>query len=271
MPGRWAFRLAVVAVAAAFLGGCGGESNLSAETSRQLQASIAEYETYLQRSSQKLLHWTETIGLKVKEGSVPRAQSRYAASKVPAGHIAPVAELPTELPGYRRIEEAIFKDESTAAMMPVARQLRLDVENLQREIESADLSPGQIVAGANRVLDEILEQQLPGKSESYSGTTLTAIAAQVEGIAAALRAVKPVLADANPELLARLEARLRKVYEKVGEYGTFAKAPEQSRPQEPGIAFVVYSEFSPETIREIAEPIEGLAGQMAQAEDELEG
>jgi iron uptake system component EfeO len=268
MPGKWAARIALGA--AVLLVGCGGgDDGPSAEASRQLRESLAKYETYLQKNADKLLHWTETIVLKVDEGSVPKAQSRYAASRIPYGRIDPVADLRRELEGYREIEEGIFGEESTAGLAPVAEQLRLDVEGLQQQIDSADLRPPQIVVGANEVLGEVLESELPGQSEPNSGTTLTTVAAQTEGVDAALKAVEPLLAEADPQLLARLQAQLRKVYEKVGEYGTFAKDPEQSRPQEPGIAFVVYSEFDPKTIREIAQPIEALAELVARAEEQI--
>ena len=268
MPGKWPVRIALGL--ALLLAGCGGgDDGPSAETSRQMRESLARYETYLEKNAAKLLHWTETIVLKVDEGSVPKAQSRYAASRIPYGRLDPVADLGRDLSGYRQIEEGIFGAESTAGLAPVAKQLHVDVEGLQRQIGSADLRPAAIVAGTGEVLEEVLESELPGRGEPDSGTTLTTVAAQTEGVDAALEAVEPLLAEADPELLARIEAQLRKVYEKVGEYGTFAKDPEQSRPQEPGIAFVVYSEFDPRTIREIAQPIEGLAGLVAEAEAEI--
>ena len=267
MPGKWAARIALGL--AVFLLGCGGGNDgPSAETSRQLRESLASYETYLQKNSDKLLHWTETVALKVDEGSVPKAQSRYAASRIPYGRLDPAADLGHELAGYREIERGIFGDESTAAT-PVAKQLRIDAEGLRQQIASADYRPDQILAGAGEVLDEILESGLPAKSEPNYEALLSTVAAQTEGVDAALRAVKPLLAEADPELLTRIEAQLREVYEKVGEYGIFAKEPEQSRPQEPGIAFVIYSEFDAKTIDEIAQPIESLADLVAEADAQL--
>mgnify|MGYP005814152371 CR=1 FL=1 len=207
MPGKWV--AGAILSLAIFLIGCGGgDDGPSAETSRQLRESLARYETYLQKNGDKLLHWTETIVLKVDEGSVPKAQSRYAASRIPYGRIDPVADLGRELAGYAEIEAGIFGKESVAGLAPVARQLRVDVEGLQGQLAGADYRPSQIVAGANEVLAEVLEDELPGRSEPNSGTTLTTVAAQTEGVEAALRAIEPLLAEADPELLARIEARL---------------------------------------------------------------
>ncbi|HEX5713831.1 MAG TPA: EfeM/EfeO family lipoprotein [Solirubrobacterales bacterium] len=255
----------------AFLVGCADENEEpSAETRRQLEKSLARYETYLQRNAGKLLHWTETIVLKVGEGSVPKAQSRYAASRIPYGRIDPVADLRVELAAYREIEEGIFGEESAVGLAPVAKGLRGDVGDLRKQIAAADYSPPEVTAGASAVLEEVLESGLPGESEPDSGTTLTTVAAQTEGVDAALEAVEPLLAEIDPDLLARIDVQLDQVYETVGEYGTFAKEPEQSRPQEPGIAFVVYSELDSEAIRGIAQPIENLAKLITQAQPEIE-
>lgn len=205
MPGKWTVR-AILGLAA-FLVGCGGgDDGPSAKTGRQLQASLAEYETYLEKNAAKLLHWTETIVLKVDEGSVPKAQSRYAASRIPYGRIDPVADLGQELPGFREIEAGIFGRESIAGLIPVAKQLRVDVGDLQQQLVSSSFSADQSIEGAEE------------------------------------------------------SRRIRDPRQES----------EQSRPQEPGIAFVVYGEFDPETIAEIAQPIEGLAELMSQAQVEVE-
>jgi iron uptake system component EfeO len=275
-------------LAAASLVGCGeGDSGPSPETSRQLRASLSQYDTYLEKNSAKLVHWAGTIVLKVKEGAATKAASRYAAARVPYGHVAPAAQifpalntridaLETDVPaerfgGFHRIEQAIFRDETTTGMTPVAKQLRIDLEALQRRIDASDLQPAQIVQGAGRVLEQALISEIPGKAERYSGTGLTAIAAQTEGVDAALEAVKPLLAEENPELLTGIEAELRKLYAQVEQYGTLAREPVQARAQEPGISFVVYSELSPEAIRELARPIESLAELVGEAEAELGG
>jgi iron uptake system component EfeO len=261
----------VLATVAIVLAGCGGDSGPSAETARALRKSLAEHHAYLQANAEKLTHWTGTIILKVKEGAVTKAQSRFAAAQVPRGHIDPAAQhLDNAVDdGFRQIEAAIFGRESTAGMLATARQLHADAETVQQQLAAADPTPRQIVAGARQVLEESVNSDLNGEALPYSNAELTVVAAKVEGAGAAIEAVKPLLAEEDPDLLRRLEARLDAAYEELGEYGTLAREPEQSRPQEPGIAFVVFSELDQTAIDEVAKPIDALAQQLAEAEERL--
>lgn len=274
------------ALIAAGLVSCGGGSNSSAAAdSRELQASLSHYETYLQKNSAKLLHWAETIVLKVEEGETGKAGSRYAAARVPYGHVAPAALLfdslnrridglekdvpPGEFGGFHELERAIFGEEDTAGMTQVARQLRIDIEELQQKIDSAKLEPPQILAAANEVLEGILENEIWGKGEPWAHGDLSEMAAKAEGIDAAFEAVQPLVAESDPELAKRIEASLRAVFSKVGEYGILAREPEQARDREPGISFVVYDQLTQEKRWELAEPLKALARSLVEAEEKL--
>lgn len=263
--------------------GCG--SGAGAETTQQSQAALSDYQTYLEKNGAKLLHWVQTIELNVKKGLFPQAGSRYAAARVPYGHVAPAAQLfeplnaridalesevpPDEFGGFRLIEKTIFWEETTYSLGPVARQLRHDIEELQRRLGSTNLQPPQILSGANKVLEVVLVNEIWGNAEPWSHTDLVDIAAKAEGVDAAFAAVKPLLADENPELVARIEAQLQKVFAKVGKYGILAREPEQARDREPGISFVVYDQVTQRERWDLAEPIKGLASLLSEAEAEL--
>lgn len=279
MPAGVALGLLVVSLAS----GCG--SGASAETSPQSQSALSEYKAYLNKNSAKLLHWADTIALKINEGSFSMAASRYAAARVPYGHITPAAQLfgslnahinalesevtPDEYGGFHLIEKTIFWEEGTIGMIPVAKQLRLDIEELQRRLDSADLQPSQALAGANKVLDGMLTNEVWGNAEPWSHADLTDIAAKVEGVDAAFAAAKPALAEKAPDLVARIEAQLRKLFAKVGKYGILAREPDQAREQEPGISFVVYDQLTQKERWDLAQPIKVLAGLFSEAEGEL--
>jgi iron uptake system component EfeO len=276
--------IALVLLVICFAGGCGSGSN--GEDSEQSQAAIAKYKDFLNKSSAKLLHWAETIGLKVKDREFPEAGSRYAAARVPYGHVAPAAVQlfgplntridplerevpPDEYGGFHLIEKTVFWEETTISLGPVAKQLRLNIEELGRRLDAADIQPSQAIAGANKVLEGMTTNEVWGNAEPWSHTDLTDIAAKVEGVDAAFAAAKPALADKDQELATRIEAQLHKLFAKVGEYGTLAREPEQSRPQEPGIAFVVYDQLTQEERWDLAELIETLSAMFAEAEAEL--
>lgn len=223
--------------------------------------------------------------MKIDEGAVTKAESRYAASRVPYGHVDPLAQLfvplsaridglenevpPDQFGGFHEIEKTLFWEKVTAGMAPVAKRLRIDIEELQRRMESAHFQPREILAGANKALEGMLVNEIWGNAERYSHIDLTDLAAKIEGLDAAFKATKPLLAENDPALAARIEAQFREVYTKVGAYGTLAREPEQARGREPGISFVVYDQVTQEEKWELAQPIKVLGALFSEANAKL--
>jgi iron uptake system component EfeO len=284
MPSRI---LASVAVSLLMVGafGCGG--NGSNEASQREQAAQARYRTYLQKNAQKLTHWADTLTLKIAGGENSKAGSRYAAARVPYGHLAPAAENfarlnrrisglepevpPGEFGGFHELEKAIFWEKTSSEMKAVARRLRLDVEELGSRLDSAELSSGEIVAGAIAVLRGVQANEVWGEGEPWAHCDFTDIAAKIEGVDAAYQAVLPQLEEQDPDLAKQIEAQLRKAYTEVGENGIFAREPEQARAREPGISFVVYDQVTQEERWELGELVTALTDLMARAGDEFGG
>ena len=183
-PQRWlplwrALLVSGAALLALGVSSCGsGESRAD---SQQTAKAAAQYKAYLEENGEELAHWAETIVAKVEENSVPKAGSRYAASRVPFGRIRPAAELfepvnaridsteaeaPPDGAGFNQLERAIFLKQDIAGMRPTAEQALRDVESLQAQISSSKLTPDQIVEGANQLLAKIVAQQLPGQGRA---------------------------------------------------------------------------------------------------------
>ena len=264
--------------------GC-GSSGPSEETSNELESTLAHYKVYLQKNGQKLTHWADTIVLKVDEKSFSKAGSRYAAARVPYGHLAPAAQSfptlntridalerqvpPDEFGGFHEIEKAIFWEKSTYGMKPVARQLRIDIEELTRRLNAAQLEPTQIIDGADQILEGVVENEAWGYAELWAHNDLADVAAKVEGADAAFEAAKPLLSEGDPELVRRIETQLRRTFAKVGEYGILAREPEQARDREPGISFIVYDQPTQEEKWEISQRLEALAEVFSEAKSAL--
>jgi iron uptake system component EfeO len=274
-------------LAAFLVTGCGsGTTGPSSQANRQLQASLSHYKTYLQKNSAKLSHWADTIVLKVGEGSFARAGSRYAAARVPYGHLAPEAQLfgnlnakidalekevlPDDFGGFHELEKTIFWEKETTGMSPVAKQLRINVEELGHQIDSADLQPRQILEGADRTLEGVLANEIWGAAEPWAHLDLVDIAAKVEGVDAALKGTMPILTEENPAFATRIEDQLQKTFVNLRAYGILANEPEQARDQEPGISFVVYDQVTQEERWQLAQPIKGLAALLLKAKTELD-
>lgn len=273
----------LVLLAALVASGCG--SGASGETPPEAQASTAKYKAYLQENGDKLLHWLNTIILKAKEGSYPKAGSRYAAARVPYGHIYPAAQLfpklntrmdaleyqlpPAEYAGMHQIEKTIFWEKTTETVEALTKRVRANLERLQGQMDSADLSPEKIVRGSREVLEGVTANEIWGIAEPWSHTDGVDIAAKLEGVDAAFDAVKPSLEAKDQDLADEVDAQIRKALDAIGEYGTLASDPDQARPQEPGIAFVVYDQLTQPERWELAEPIKGLIHLLSQAEEKL--
>jgi iron uptake system component EfeO len=278
--------LALLLLTAFLLSSCGSGDEAPNANTPQSKAAMAKYHAYLNENSDTLSHWAETIVAKIEEGAIQKAASRYAAARVPYGRIGPAAESieplnseidsteverPPDGAGLNEIEVGIFQEKDLTGLKPVAQRLLTNVHELQRRIAAEKLTAAAVMTGASKLLNGVTVRALRGEEEPNALNDLVDVAADVEGLEAALNAVKPMLIEANPELVKQLEAQFKKAYAKVGEWGIFANEPEQSRPQEPGIAFVIYRDLTPQSIREFSQPVEDLIPLFAQAQEEIDG
>ena len=276
-PHRAAPMAAAAILATLFLTACGSGGD------PPRPAKTEQYRAFLEASAANLVRMTGRLLAKIEAGENPRAGSRYASAHVFYGQVQPAAasfddldtridaravDVPaSEFGGFHRLEKAIFAEHSFKGMIPVARQLLTDVEELQEKIETAPLRATQIAKSASALLDELATSTVEGKEELYAHLDLIDVAARTEAAEAAFDALKPPLADLDPELEREIETAFTKVYAAVKLWGPLARDPDQPRAQEPGIAFVVYSELSPESVAEIARPIKALAELFSQVPD----
>jgi iron uptake system component EfeO len=258
-----------------FVAACGSSDPKLNETTPQAKAAIAQYRAVLEDDAEELVEATRRLMLKIEANDRPRSESRYAATRVFYGHVLPavarfgdldsrIDSLPSEAPaselaGFHRIEKALWEEGTTKGMTPVARQLLSDVEEVQRRVKSADLRAGQIAASANDLLGEVSSSTIAGKEEPYAHIDLVDISARVEGAQAAFEAAKPSFPSEDSDLVKEVEKGFEKVYAPQEQFGFAARRPDQPRPQEPGIIFVIYDELSQEALDEIGRPVEALA------------
>ena len=100
---------------------------------------------------------------------------------------------PNEFGGFHGIEKALWEEDTTDGMTPVAKQLLADVEELQAKVKTVDLQAVQIANGANELLGEVSASKITGEEERYSHIDLVDFEANVEGAEAAFEAVEPLL------------------------------------------------------------------------------
>jgi iron uptake system component EfeO len=250
-----------------------GHSNGDASLPGEAKA-VAAYRDYLEKNTAELLATTAPFVAAVEAGEVTRAKALYVPARIPYERIEPVAEsfgeldpridarendVPaSEFGGFHRIEKALWVEDSTAAMAPVAKRLLDDVEELRRRVRAVDLQAAQIANGANELLAEVSASKITGEEERYSHTDLVDFEANVEGAEAAFEAVEPLLSAGDPELAREIEASFDRVYAAL-------------KPYRRGEGFVPYTELSKADTRKLAQEIDALAELLSQVPAKIVG
>jgi iron uptake system component EfeO len=240
---------------------------LKADNSPQVEAAIGQYRSYLEENTGELVAATAPFTAAAIAGEVEKAKQLYPSARIPYERIEPVAEsfgdldpridarendVPAdEFEGFHKIEQALWVNDTTAGMAPVAKQLQADVEELQRKVKTVDLQAVQIANGANELLGEVSASKITGEEERYSHTDLVDFEANVEGAEAAFEAVKPLVAKKDPQLVKQIEADFEAVYAAL-------------EPYRRGDGFVSYEELSKADTRALAQKIDALAEQLSQ-------
>jgi iron uptake system component EfeO len=246
----------------------------TATTSPEIEAAIAQYREYLEESTDELVTATEPFVVAVESGEVDEAKTLYAAARVPYEKIEPVAESfggldpridarandipPNEFGGFHRIEKALWVENTTDGMKPVAAELLANVEELRRKVKNVDLQAVQIANGANELLGEVSASKITGEEERYSHIDLVDFEANVEGSEAAFEAIEPLLSAKNPELAKEIEADFKAVYASL-------------EPYRDGAGYVSYEELTAADTRKLAQGIDALAEKLSQVPAEIVG
>jgi iron uptake system component EfeO len=240
---------------------------LKAESSPQVEEAISQYRDYLEKNTGELVAATAPFVAAVEAGDIEKAKTLYAPARIPYERIEPVAEsfgdldpridtrendVPAnEFGGFHRIEKALWVEDTTDGMAPVAKQLLADVEELQSKVKTVDLQAVQIANGANELLGEVSASKITGEEERYSHIDLVDFEANVEGAEAAFEAVEPLLADKDPKLAKEIEAQFEEVYAAL-------------KPYRRGDGFVSYTELTQADTRKLAQKIDALAELLSQ-------
>jgi iron uptake system component EfeO len=247
---------------------------LKAKNSAEVEAAVSQYRDYLEQNTDELVAKTTPFVTAVVAGNVAEAKALYPAARVPYERIEPVAESfgdldpridarandvpPAQFEGFHRIEKALWVENTTAGMAPVAKQLLADVEELQGKVKNVDLQAVQIANGANELLGEVSASKITGEEERYSHIDLVDFEANVEGAEAAFEAVEPLLKKKDPKLAKEIEASFKTVYAALDPYRD-------------GAGFVSYTGLTKADTRKLAQVIDTLAEQLSQVPAQIVG
>jgi iron uptake system component EfeO len=237
-----------------------GESRL--KQSGEAAAAVDRYRRYIEDQTARLVKDTEPFVRALESGDLLEAKRLYPEARLPYERVEPVAESFGNLDpvidaragdvsaakwsGFHPIEKALWVNDTTRGMAPVAAKLLDDVKLLQKEAKTIKLEPAQIANGANELLGEVSSSKITGEEERYSHTDLWDFEANVEGSKAAFDAVRPLLEQRDRDLAGEIEKR-------------FAQVEAALSPYRQGDGFVLYGELKEQDKRRLAQSIDALA------------
>jgi iron uptake system component EfeO len=242
---------------------------LETKKSPQIDKAISDYTEYLLENAKELTANTKPFVAAVEAGEIAKAKKLYPAPRINYERIEPVAEsfgdldpridarandVPaSEFGGFHRIEKALWEEDTTKGMTPVAEGLQEDVEELEELIKGkVNIQAVEIANGANELLTEVSTSKITGEEERYSHIDLVDFKANVEGSQVAFESVKPLIEKSQPKLVEEVAAD----YEAV-----FAALKPYERKAYPG--FVYYGELTKADTRKLAQVIDTLAEKSA--------
>jgi iron uptake system component EfeO len=242
---------------------------LETESSPETVKAIDTYKKYLLKNSEELTEKTKPFVAAVIAGNIAKAKQLYPAPRVNYERIEPVAEsfgdldpridarendVPkSEFGGFHRLEKALWEEESTKNMEPVAEALLEDVEELEELIKGkVKIHAVEIANGANELLTEVSTSKITGEEERYSHIDLVDFKGNVEGAEDAFLAVAPLMGEKDPSLVKEVEKDFATVYAALKPYET-SKSP----------GFVLYTELTKADTRKLAQVIDTLAEKLS--------
>jgi iron uptake system component EfeO len=233
-----------------------------------LKKATEGYREYLETNTKELTEKTKPFVEAVIAGDIPKAKKLYPAPRINYERIEPVAETfgdldpridarendvpATEFGGFHRLEKALWEEETTKGMAPVAASLMEDVEELEEKVLGVKLHAVQIANGANELLTEVSTSKITGEEERYSHIDLVDFKGNVEGAQVAFEAVAPLVPKDKQSLVKEIEGDFEAVYAALKPYETTAW---------PG--FVLYTELNKADTRKLAQVIDTLAEKLS--------
>src|SRR6201996_4462450 len=208
---------------------------LKTKKSPEIEKAIADYTRYLLENSEELTAKTKPFVAAVEAGDIAKAKQLYPEPRINYERIEPVAESfgdldpridarendvkPSEFGGFHRIEKALWEEETTKGMKPVAAGLQEDVEELEELIKGdVKIQAVEIANGANELLTEVSTSKITGEEERYSHIDLVDFLGNVEGSQVAFEDIKPLMEKQNPKLAKTIEEEFEAVYAALKPY-----------------------------------------------------
>ena len=151
----------------------------------------------------------------VSEGSIASGVRRIEAV---TGRIADLENAIDPLPdylekreqdpaftGFHRLEYGLWGEGTAGGLAPVAQRLSGDVAALKDRLKALKLQPEELAGTALRQARRLGEGQVRDGENAYAASDLAEIEASLEGMEKSVMLLKPLVAEAAPDVAAGLE------------------------------------------------------------------
>jgi iron uptake system component EfeO len=238
-----------------------------------LKAAIDHYQKYIVQQGESLVESTTMFVKAVKDGDVDKAKQLYGVARVYYERIEPIAESLGDLDpqidarendvdkdnwtGFHEIEKALWVNNSVNDQGKYADQLLIDVKTLHEKLQTIELKPAEVIAGAGELLNEAGTSKITGEEERYSRLDLVDLYANIEGSKAAYEFIKPELQKKDAELVTKIDERFVNL---LGSLEDFRQ----------GDSFITYDKLKQEDTKRISQAIDSTAEPLSNAAKILE-
>jgi iron uptake system component EfeO len=227
-----------------------------------LAEATSSYQRYVKSQTDALLVKTREFVDAVKAGDVAQAKALFPVARTYWERIEPVAEIfgdldpridgreevieeGMEFTGFHRIEKDLWVTGDISGSGPMADRLMADIEEIVAKANAEQLNPLQLANGAKELLDEVATGKITGEEDRYSHTDLWDFSANVEGSKAAIAALRPVLEQRAPDLVADLDENFAAVESALGRHRV-------------GDGWKLHTELSAAELKELSDVINAL-------------
>jgi iron uptake system component EfeO len=246
-------------------GGAAAKATTPQDAALSRQA-VTAYKTYVAHETAQLVVATTAFANAVKAGDIEQAKQLYPTARQHYESVEPIAESFGDLDpaidgregdvpaaqwtGFHKIEQALWVNNTVDGMAPIADKLVADVTRLNNEIPGLQLEPAQIANGAVDLLNEVSTSKITGEEDRYSHTDLWDFEANVAGAQAAFDALRPIVAEHEPELARQIPTDFQTVLSALATY-------------QQGDGYVTYDKLTKADTRKLAAGVDTLADELA--------
>lgn len=192
---------------------------------------LSEYKVYLATQSGALVKAAGALEAAVRAGDAEAAKAAWLAARLPykrieavTGRIAdlenaidPVSdyleqrERDPAFTGFHRIEYGLWEQGTVEGLLPVAEKLAADTAVLKDRLKALKLQPEDLAGTAERQARRLGEGQVRDGENRWAFSDPAELEANLDGMEKSVLLLRPLVADAAPEVAAAIDAGLAAV------------------------------------------------------------